>query len=76
MVAPSRSPQITSGIRESDVLDRKHRVERVIGRSGMGVVAVAHHLALDERVAIKFLLPDALEDSGPWRASSARPARR
>ena len=36
----------------------KYRVERVIGRGGMGVVVEARHLALDERVAIKFLLPD------------------
>lgn len=40
------------------VLGGKYRVERVIGQGGMGVVIEAHHLALDERVAIKLLLSD------------------
>ena len=43
-----------------DVLAGKYRIERVIGRGGMGVVVAAVHLRLDERVAIKFLLPGAL----------------
>ena len=42
------------------VLGAKFRIERVLGRGGMGVVVAAHHLQLDERVALKFLLPDAL----------------
>ena len=42
------------------VLAGKFRIERVLGRGGMGVVVAAHHLQLDERVALKFLLPEAL----------------
>ncbi|HWN66330.1 MAG TPA: serine/threonine-protein kinase, partial [Haliangium sp.] len=38
----------------------KYRVEHVIGKGGMGVVARAHHLDLDQPVAIKLLLPRAL----------------
>src|SRR5581483_8144261 len=38
------------------------RVERVLGVGGMGVVVSALHIQLDERVALKFLLPDALEN--------------
>ncbi|MBK9262921.1 MAG: protein kinase [Polyangiaceae bacterium] len=34
----------------------KYRVERVLGAGGMGVVIAARHLALDELVAIKFML--------------------
>src|SRR6188768_589622 len=45
---------------EGDVLAGKFRIERVMGVGGMGMVVSAVHLQLDERVAIKFLLPDAL----------------
>ncbi|WP_441289238.1 serine/threonine protein kinase [Sorangium sp. KYC3313] len=40
------------------VLAGKYRVERVIGQGGMGVVVEARHVVLDERVALKFLLPE------------------
>ena len=43
-----------------DVLAGKFRIEKVLGRGGMGVVVAATHLQLDERVALKFLLPEAL----------------
>jgi serine/threonine protein kinase len=46
--------------REGDVLAGKFRIERVLGIGGMGMVVSAMHIHLDERVAIKFLLPEAL----------------
>jgi len=49
-----------AGVREGDILAGKYRVERVLGIGGMGVVVAAHHIQLDERVALKFLLPEAL----------------
>jgi serine/threonine-protein kinase len=45
---------------EGDVLAGKYRIERVLGVGGMGMVVSALHLQLEERVAIKFLLPEAL----------------
>jgi eukaryotic-like serine/threonine-protein kinase len=42
-------------VRPGDVLLGKYRVERVLGVGGMGVVVLAHHIPLDERVALKFL---------------------
>jgi serine/threonine-protein kinase len=33
----------------------------VLGAGGIGIIVAAHHLQLDERVAIKFLLPEALQ---------------
>jgi serine/threonine-protein kinase len=52
-----------AGVREGDVLAGQYRVERVLGIGGMGVVVAAHHIQLDEKVALKFLLPDALGNS-------------
>ena len=46
-----------------DVVAGKYRIDRVIGAGGMGVVFAATHLALDERVALKFLLPEAAADA-------------
>ncbi len=43
-----------------DLLAGKYRVERVLGEGGMGVVVLAVHLALDERVAVKMMRPEAL----------------
>ncbi len=40
------------------VLAGKYRVARILGQGGMGVVVEARHIALDERVALKFLLPE------------------
>jgi serine/threonine-protein kinase len=51
---PSAQPQ------PGDVILGKYRVERVIGLGGMGAVVSARHLQLEERVAIKFLLPEML----------------
>ncbi len=42
------------------LLAGKYRLDRVVGQGGMGVVVLATHVALDERVAIKLLLPEAL----------------
>ena len=39
-----------------DVLAGKYRVERVLGRGGMGVVVAATHQDLDEQVALKLLV--------------------
>lgn len=61
-------------VRPGDVLAGKFRIERVLGQGGMGVVVSAHHLQLDERIAIKFLLPQALE-SAEAVARFAREAR-
>ncbi len=49
---------------EGDIVAGKYRVERVIGRGGMGVVVAAQHLALKQPVAMKFLLPEAMKRSG------------
>ncbi len=42
-----------------ELVANKYRVERVLGRGGMGVVVAAMHEQLAQRVAIKMLLPEA-----------------
>jgi serine/threonine-protein kinase len=49
-------------VRRGEVLAGKYRVERILGVGGMGVVVAAHHIQLDEPVALKFLLPHALRN--------------
>jgi serine/threonine-protein kinase len=52
-------PQV-AGVKEGDVLAGKYRVDKVLGVGGMGIVVAAHHVHLDEKVALKFLLPEAM----------------
>jgi serine/threonine-protein kinase len=53
---------MSSEVHEGQILAGKFRIERVLGQGGMGVVVAATHLQLEERVALKFLLPDALSN--------------
>jgi len=46
-----------------DVVAGKYRVERVLGQGGMGVVVAAEHISLGQRVAVKFLLPAAVNQA-------------
>jgi eukaryotic-like serine/threonine-protein kinase len=46
-------------VRTGQVLEGKFRVERIIGEGAMGLVVEATHLALEERVALKFLRREA-----------------
>src|ERR1043166_4223000 len=42
-----------------DVLAGKYKVTKILGIGGMGMVVAATHLELDQRVALKFMLPGA-----------------
>jgi eukaryotic-like serine/threonine-protein kinase len=53
---------ITAELQAGALLAGKYRVERLLGRGGMGVVVEARHVELDERVALKFLLPERASD--------------
>ena len=47
-------------VQVGDLVAGKYRVERVLGRGGMGVVVAAMHEHLEQRVALKFLLPEVV----------------
>lgn len=46
---------------QGDLIAGKYQVEHVLGEGAMGVVVSALHLTLRQRVAIKVLLPQAME---------------
>lgn len=50
------------GVGPGDLIAGKYVVEHLIGRGGMGVVVAARHVDLDERVAIKLVLPERAQD--------------
>ncbi len=50
-------------VKAGDVVADKYLVERVLEKGGMGVVYVAKHLQLGERVVIKFLTAKTLENA-------------
>jgi len=57
------SVQVSSIAAVGDVLAGKYRVNKILGIGGMGMVVAATHLELDQRVAIKFMLPGSHESA-------------
>jgi serine/threonine-protein kinase len=53
--------RVAASLEPGAVIRSKYRVERTLGKGGMGHVLAAWHLKLDQRVALKVLLPEARE---------------
>jgi serine/threonine protein kinase len=66
-------PALMSDLGQGSTVAGKYRLERLIGRGGMGSVWAARHLQLDTLVAIKFI--DAVTDIGDARVRFEREAR-
>jgi eukaryotic-like serine/threonine-protein kinase len=62
-LAYENDPREAAGVHEGQLLAGKYRVEKVLGVGGMGVVVAAHHVQLEEKVAIKLLLPEMLKNA-------------
>jgi eukaryotic-like serine/threonine-protein kinase len=64
-MSTARTPEndASARVQPGDILADKYRVERVLGAGGMGIVVLAEHLDLREKVAIKFLLDEALQNA-------------
>jgi serine/threonine-protein kinase len=58
----SSSPTLAERVAVGDVLAGKYKVERLLGKGGMGVVVAARHLQLDRLVALKLVAPNAVLD--------------
>ncbi|MGA7120846.1 MAG: serine/threonine-protein kinase [Polyangiaceae bacterium] len=56
-------PRQVAGVALGEILAGKYRVERVLGIGGVGAVVAAHDMHLDQTVALKLLLPEALANA-------------
>jgi serine/threonine protein kinase len=74
MSQPTAPPPSTISLNPGDTLAGKYQIERIIGRGSMGIVMAARHIHLDEHVAIKIMLPDAVSQ-GEHIARFLREAR-
>ena len=54
----SRKRAAPGNLKAGDVIGGKYRVERLLGEGGMGMVVAAHHIVLDQPVAVKLLYND------------------
>jgi serine/threonine-protein kinase len=63
-MARSTARQRGLPVEVGEVINGKYRVDGILGEGGVGIVVVAQHLELDEKVALKFLKPNALGDLG------------
>jgi len=50
-------------MQQGDLIAGKYRIDRILGQGGMGTVVAATNVILDQRVALKFLLPELLHDA-------------
>ncbi len=55
-VSPVRPPITPADLRIGSIVNGKYRIDSILGRGAMGIVAECQHLELCERVALKFLL--------------------
>ncbi len=60
--APASTFQVSRGDLEPGAEFAGYRIERIIGRGGMGVVYLAEHEGLKRKVALKLLAPQLAED--------------
>src|SRR5579859_5222072 len=51
-----------NGVADGTLIDGKYLVEKTIAQGGIGIVVAAKNLALQQRVAIKYLKPKAAKD--------------
>jgi hypothetical protein len=75
-ILPTEEPLPTAGplLSLRDALRGRYDVQRELGRGGMGIVYLAHEVALDRPVALKLLPPELAADA-EWRERFVREAK-
>ncbi len=71
----SKSERLISNSLGKGAVIGRCRIDRRIGRGGIGVVYLAHHLTLDAPVAVKVLRPDVMEQPGNFAERFMQEAR-
>ena len=59
-VRMSDDARVRSPVSPGQLVGGKYRVERILGAGGMGIVVAATHTELEQPVALKFILPEAI----------------
>lgn len=62
LASPSQGEVPSVAFAKGSIVADKYEIEHILGQGGIGVVVVAKHLALNKRVAIKYLKPKALSN--------------
>ncbi len=63
-VMRSSPPPSLGGLTPGEVLANRYRIERLLGRGGMGAVYLAHDEVLDDTVAVKVIAASFVADEG------------
>jgi serine/threonine protein kinase len=71
----SESERVITNLLGKDTVIGRCRIDRRIGRGGIGVVYLAHHLTLDSPVAVKVLRPDVMDQPGNFAERFMQEAR-
>lgn len=58
------NPGLPANPNPGDVIAGKYRVDRILGKGGMGIVLAARHMELGQWVAIKFMHAEVAADRG------------
>jgi eukaryotic-like serine/threonine-protein kinase len=68
--AAAGSERVPLPLASGDIVQRKYRIDGVLGAGGMATVFRAHHVGLNRTVAIKVMHPELLRDTDATRRFS------
>jgi serine/threonine-protein kinase len=66
-VTTTPTPTTKAPVAIGEVIAERYRIDGIVGEGGMGIVVVATHLVLQQKVAIKFLKKESMKDADAVR---------